>query len=61
MCIKVCVQFTVFASVMDSLTDHLNNDIREFLYVDDLAILGNSWENVGQGCAGWGILWKAEI
>jgi len=27
--------------------------MREFLYADDLAILGNSWENVSQKYAGW--------
>jgi len=32
----------VFAIVMDALTGHLNKDMREFLYADDLAILGNS-------------------
>jgi len=37
-----------FAIVMDALTDHPNKDIREFLYADDLAIPGNSWEDVSQ-------------
>jgi len=38
----------LFAIVMDALTDHPNKDMREFLYADDLAILGNSWEDVSQ-------------
>jgi len=36
----------LFATVMDALTNHLNKDMREFLYADDLAIVGNSWEEV---------------
>jgi len=43
----------LFAIVMDALTDHLNKDIREFLYADDLAILGNSWKDVSQKYARW--------
>jgi len=35
------------------LTDHLNKDLREFLYADDLAILGNSWEDISQKYARW--------
>jgi len=31
---------------MDALTDHQNKDMREFLYADDLAILGNSWRTL---------------
>jgi len=31
----------LFAIIMDALTNHLNKDVREFLYADDLAILGN--------------------
>jgi len=34
----------LFAIVMDALTDHLNKDMGEFLFADDLAILGSSWE-----------------
>jgi len=43
----------LFAIVMHSLTDHLNKDMREFLYADDLAILGNGWEDVSQKYAKW--------
>jgi len=46
---------------MNALTDHLNKDMREFLYADDLAILGNSWEDVNQKYARWKDLWKAEV
>jgi len=38
----------LFAIVMDALTEHLNKDMREFLYADDLTILGNSWEDISQ-------------
>jgi len=43
----------LFAIVMFALTDYLNNDTREFLYADNLAILGNSWGDVSQKYAGW--------
>lgn len=43
----------LFAIVMDALTDHLNKDKREFLYADDLAIIGNSWEIVSEKYASW--------
>jgi len=36
----------LFAVVMDALSEHLNKDMREFVYADELAILGNSWEDV---------------
>jgi len=38
----------LFAIVIDALTDHLTKDMREFLYADDVAILGNSWKDVSQ-------------
>jgi len=38
----------LFAIVMDALTDYLNKDMREFPYAHDLAILGNSCEDVSQ-------------
>jgi len=34
--------------VMHVLTDHLNRNMREFLYANDLVNLGNSWEDVSQ-------------
>jgi len=42
----------LFTIVIDALTDHLK-DMREFLYADDIAILGNSWEDVSQKYVRW--------
>jgi len=50
----------LFAIVMDALTAHLTKDMREFLYADDLAILGNCWEDVISMLDGKK-LWKAEV
>jgi len=47
---------------MGAVTDHINKDMREFLYADGLAILGNSWEDVSQKiCQILKKLWKAEV
>jgi len=44
---------------VDALTDHLNKDMRKFLYADDLAILGNNWEDVSQKYARWKVALKS--
>jgi len=51
----------LFAIVTDALTDHLNKDMREFLYADDLAILGNSWEDASQKYARWKEALKCKV
>jgi len=57
--VKVCIHqgfvlnSLLFAIVMNVLTDHLNKEMREFSYSDDLVILGNSWEDVSQKYARW--------
>jgi len=40
----------LFAIVMHAQTDHLNNDTREFLYADDLAILGTAERTLVKIC-----------
>jgi len=51
----------LFVIVVDALTDHLNKDMREFLYADDLEILGNSWKDVSKKMPDGKELWKAEV
>jgi len=49
----------LFAIVMDALADNLNKVLREVLYADDFAILGNSWQDVSQNMPDGKKLWKA--
>ena len=43
----------LFAIVMDALTEDLGKNMREFLYADDVVILGDSWEDVGEKYVRW--------
>ena len=43
----------LFVIVVDEKTKHLKTDLREFLYTDDLVLLGESWEEVSAKYTAW--------
>ena len=43
----------LFVIAVDEITKHLETDLREFLYVDNLVLLGESWEEVSAKYAAW--------
>ena len=43
----------LFVIAVDEKTKHLKTDLREFLYADDLVLLGESWEEVSAKYAAW--------
>ena len=47
----------LFIIVVDEITKHLKTDLREFLYADDLVLIGDSWEEV----AGKYVSWKSAL
>jgi hypothetical protein len=43
----------LFVVVMDEVTKELRTDMREFLYADDVVILGDSWKEVSEKYKKW--------
>ena len=43
----------LFAIVMDAITENVEKGMKEFLYADDLVIMGDSWEEVEEKYVRW--------
>ena len=43
----------LFAIVMDAVTENVEKGMKEFLYADDLVIMGDSWEEVEEKFVRW--------
>ena len=43
----------LFIIVVDEITRHLRTDLREYLYADDLVLIGDSWREVEEKYVSW--------